>query len=127
MPLSDDEKAYKVLESAVHEAQQKLAKDGQFNPFYMLLTDTEKVEYYQNNKNAQYETLEVLIRERLEQSDIEVLALVSNTQMPKHFNKGIESTIRVHLEEKVNYLRNFLQDFYMYHISSHPKQMVPFP
>lgn len=103
MSNKDDEKALQLLEKAVYKAQDSLAKNQHFQPFMMLLTDTGKIEEYQNEikDSAQsYEGLEEQLKERIKIKDIDVLVLVVDTMIPDKFVEDISSGIRVHLEEK---------------------------
>jgi len=103
MSNQDDEKALQLLEKAVYKAQDSLEKTQHFQPFMMLLTDTGKIEEYQNEINdstQSYEGLEKQLQERIKKNDIDVVVLVVDTIIPDKFVDDITSGIRVHLEEK---------------------------
>jgi hypothetical protein len=98
-----DEKALQLLEKAVYKAQDSLEQTKHFQPFLMLLSDTGKIEIFENkieDSTQSYEALENLLKERMQKNDIEVMVLVVDTQIPEHFVKDTHMGIRVHLEEK---------------------------
>ena len=99
----DDEKAFKVLEEAVHKAQQSLEKTKHFQPFLMLLNDAAEIEVFENEitDSAQsYALLEDVLKESITMDDIDVMVLVVDTEIPENFVKDIPNGIRLHLEEK---------------------------
>lgn len=99
----NDEKAFALLEKAVYKAQDALVDTTHFQPFLMLLTDTEEVEVYENeikDSTQSYEALEVLLKERIIQGDIDILILAVDTLIPEKVANGVKSGIRIHLEEK---------------------------
>jgi len=104
MSNTDDEKAFAILEKAVYKAQEAMERTKYFHPFLMLLNDAGETEVFESKEEESfkgYEKLEVLLRKRLEEkSDIEILALVVDTQIPENFVKEVSNGIRIHLEEK---------------------------
>ena len=48
--MSDDEKAFMLLEKAVNKAQASLEKTKHFQPFLMLLNDAGETEVFENPK-----------------------------------------------------------------------------
>jgi len=104
MHKTDDEKAFHILETAVYRAQDSMEKTKHFQPFLMLLNDAGEIEVFENEQveSAQsYLLLEDMLRNRLqEKSDIDVLALVVDTQIPENFAGDVPNGIRIHLEEK---------------------------
>ncbi len=104
MPKTDDEKAFYILETAVYRAQDSMQKSKHFQPFLMLLNDAGKIEVFENEHKESahaYALLEDTLRARLKgECDVEVIALVVDTQIPENFAGDVPNGIRVHLEEK---------------------------
>jgi peptide subunit release factor 1 (eRF1) len=104
MPNShDDEKAFKVLEEAVHKAQESLEKTKHFQPFLMLLNDAGKIEVFENeitNSTKSYAMLEKILKESIKMGDVDVMVLAVDTVIPENFVEDIPHGIRLHLEEK---------------------------
>ena len=104
MSKTDDEKAFYVLETAVYRAQDSMQKTKYFQPFLMLLNDAGEIEVFENEhveSTQSYQLLEDMLRNRLhDKSDIDVIALVVDTQIPDNFAGDVSNGIRVHLEEK---------------------------
>jgi len=103
MSNEEDKKALELLEKAVYKAQDTLEKNTTFSPFLMLLTDTGKVEVYENeleNSSESYALLEEKAVERIKKNDIDIMILAVDTEIPENFVKDISLGIRIHLEEK---------------------------
>ena len=103
MSTQADEKALQLLEKAVLKAQNSLEKTKHFQPFLLLLTDTGKIEEYENDiedATQSYEKLELLLSERIVQNDIDIMILAVDTRIPSQVSKGIPHGIRLHLEER---------------------------
>jgi len=103
MSNTEDEKALQLLEKAVYKAQESLEQTKHFQPFLMLLSDTGAIETFENeieDSTQSYEALEQIVSERVKKNDIEIMALVVDTQIPERFVKDVPMGIRVHLEEK---------------------------
>jgi len=104
MPNSnDDEKAFKVLEEAVHKAQASLEKTKHFQPFLMLLNDTGKIEVFENeikDSTQSYNLLETILEESIKMGDVDVMVLAVDTVIPENFVEDIPNGIRLHLEER---------------------------
>jgi len=104
MPSShDDEKAFKVLEEAVHKAQASLEKTKHFQPFLMLLNDAGKIEVFENeiqDSTQSYVMLEKILEESIKMGNIDIMVLAVDTEIPENFVKDIPHGIRLHLEEK---------------------------
>jgi len=103
MPQNDDEKAFALLEKAINKAQDALVKTTNFKPFLMLLTDTGEVEIHENkikDSSQSYEALEVLLKERMLQDDIDIMILTVDTIIPDKVHIGVDAGIRLHIEEK---------------------------
>ena len=104
MPSShDDEKAFKVLEEAVHKAQASLEKTKYFQPFLMLLNDAGKIEIFENeitDSTKSYAMLEKILKEAIKMGDVDVMVLAVDTEIPENFVQDIPHGIRLHLEEK---------------------------
>ncbi|MDQ7084385.1 MAG: hypothetical protein Q9M36_05415 [Sulfurovum sp.] len=103
MSNTNDEKAFAFLEKAVYKAQDTLVETKHFQPFLMLLTDTDEVEVYENeikDSTQSYEALEVLLGERIVKGDVDIMILAVDTLIPEKVAKGMDSSIRLHIEEK---------------------------
>ena len=103
MSTQDDEKAFMLLEKAVHKAQQSLEQTKHFQPFLLLLNDAGEIEIFENeleDSTESYTILENILRERTPQGDIDVMVLAVDTLIPENFVKDVPSSIRLHLEEK---------------------------
>jgi len=101
--MEADEKALHVLEKAVYKAQESLEKTKYFQPFLMLLTDTDELEIYENevkDSTQSYEQLQEELTQRIKVTDIDVMVLAVDTAIPEQLSEGITSGIRLHLEEK---------------------------
>jgi len=101
---TDDEKAFYILETAVNRAQDSMQKTKHFQPFLMLLNDAGEIEVFENEheeSTENYRILEDMLRNRLQEKyDIDVVALVVDTQIPENFADDVLNGIRIHLEEK---------------------------
>jgi hypothetical protein len=103
MSNEDDIKALNLLEKAVHKAEESLTQTKYFQPFLMLLTDTGKIEIYENEETdstKSYASLEEILRKRIKNGDVDIMILAVDTVIPDRFVKDISSGIRLHLEEK---------------------------
>jgi hypothetical protein len=103
MPNQNDEKAFALLEKAVYKAQDDLAETTKFQPFLMLLTDTNEVEVYENeieDSEESYALLESKLTERIELGDVDIMILAVDSTIPEKVTKGVDMGIRIHLEEK---------------------------
>ena len=103
MPNEEDAKALQLLEKAVYKAQESLEKTKYFQPFLLLLTDTGKIEEYENDiedTTQSYEKLELLLSDRMAQNDIDIMILAVDTLIPTQVAKGVPQGIRLHLEER---------------------------
>ena len=103
MSNTQDEKAFKLLEKAVYKAQESLAQTKHFQPFLMLLNVAGEIEVFENevkDSTESYTLLEKTLKERIKNTDIDVLVLVVDTLIPDKFAEDISSGIRLHLEEK---------------------------
>jgi hypothetical protein len=103
MSTQEDEKAFSILEQAVHRAQNLLEQTKQFQPFLMLLNDAGEIELYENeieDSTQSYTVLENTLRERIKEGDVDLMVLVVDTLIPERFVQDVPSSIRLHLEEK---------------------------
>ena len=103
MSNSNDEKAFKILEEAVHKAQASLEKTKHFQPFLMLLNDAAKIEVFENEikDSAQsYKLLETILKESIKMGNVDIMVLAVDTVIPENFVKDIPNGIRLHLEER---------------------------
>ena len=103
MNSQEDEKALVLLEKAVYRAKHLLKKTKCFQPFLMLLTDSNDVEIHENEVKdtlESYALLEALLEERVKKGDIDILILVVDTIIPEKLSEKKSMGIRLHLEEK---------------------------
>ncbi len=103
MSIEEDEKAFNLLEQAVHKAQKSLEQTKHFQPFLMLLNDAGEIEFFENEieeSTESYTLLEETLRVRIKEGDVDVMVLVVDTLIPDRFVKDIPSGIRLHLEER---------------------------
>lgn len=103
MAMSDDEKAFILLEKAVEKAQSSLEKTKHFQPFLMLLNNEGKTEIFENSieESAEaYAMLEKTAKESVQMGDVDVMVLVVDTAIPENFVEEVPHGIRLHLEEK---------------------------
>ena len=103
MSNNNDEKAFKVLEEAVHKAQLSLEQTKHFQPFLMLLNDVDEIEVFENeikDSTESYALLENILKESIKMGDVNVMVLAVDTVIPENFVQDIPNGIRLHLEEK---------------------------
>jgi len=103
MAMSDDEKAFVLLEKAVNKAQASLEKTKHFQPFLMLLNNAGETEVFENEDketSEAYALLEKTAEESIAMGDIDIMLLVADTAMPENLSKDVPHGIRLHLEEK---------------------------
>ena len=104
MSNNHDEKAFNILEKAVHKAQGSLEQTKHFQPFLMLLNDVGEIEIFENkimDSIKSYASLEETLKTRISKdNDIDIMVLVVDTLIPDKFVADISSGIRLHLEEK---------------------------
>jgi hypothetical protein len=103
MSSYDDEKAFEILEKAVHKAQTSLEKTKHFQPFLMLMNVAGKIEVFENkikDSTQSYAMLEKILKESVKMDDVDILVLAVDTVIPENFVKDIPNGIRLHLEEK---------------------------
>jgi len=103
MKQSDDERAMMMLEKAVYHAKDLLEETKHFNPFSMVMTDTEEIEFYENKEKdtlQSYALLEEGLRVRIKKGNVNISVLAVDTKIPDKFVKEIAMGIRIHIEEK---------------------------
>ena len=104
MSNTQDEKAFNILEKAVHRAQASLEQTKHFQPFLMLLNDAGEIEIFENkikDSTESYASLEETLKTRISKgNDIDIMVLVVDTLIPDKFVEDVANGIRLHLEEK---------------------------
>jgi len=103
MAMSDDEKAFMLLEKAVNKAQASLEKTKHFQPFLMLLNDAGETEVFENEgkeTSESYAILEKTAEESIAMDDVDIMLLVADTAMPENLSQDVPHGIRLHIEEK---------------------------
>ena len=102
--MTDDERGLMMLEKSIYRAQEMLEKEQTFRPFAMLLDTEGNIETLENSiENARdaYVALSEEIKLCIEEKPIDIVVLLSDVSMPENIGEaGIESGIRVHLEER---------------------------
>jgi len=102
--MTDDERGLMMLEKSIYEAQAILEKEQTFRPFAMLLDTEGNIERLENgieNVRDAYQALYEEIKLCVEEKPIDIIVLLSDVTMPENIGEeGIESGIRVHLEER---------------------------
>ena len=103
--MNDDERAMMMLEKSIYEAKEMLEEKHIFRPFAMILDQNGSIRRMENeieDMQASYMQLhdEIIAHVQIRQT-ADVIVLLTNASMPEQLNKeGIESSIRVHLEER---------------------------
>ena len=102
--MTDDERGLMMLEKSIYMAQEILEKKQTFHPFAMLLDTEGKIETVQSsieNSRDAYMALSEEVRGYVEEKPIDIIVLLSDVSLPENIGEeGIESGIRVHLEER---------------------------
>jgi len=102
--MTDDERGLMMLQKSIYEAEAMLKKEQTFRPFAMLLDTEGEIERLENGiENVQdaYRALHEEIKLCAEERPIDIVVLLSDVSMPENLGeKGVESAIRVHLEER---------------------------
>jgi len=102
--MTDDERALMMLEKSIYEAQEMLENVQTFRPFALLLDENGEIERVENSvENVQdsYMALYEEIKFCMEEKTIDIIVLLSDTNLPENLAEGnIGSAIRVHLEER---------------------------
>ena len=102
--MTDDERGLMMLEKSIYEAQAMLEKKQLFNPFALLLDTEGNMERLENgieNARDSYLALSEEIKLCAEEKPIDIVVLLSDVSLPENMGEaGVESGIRVHLEER---------------------------
>ena len=103
--MTDDERAMMMLEKSIYMAKEKLERDHIFRPFAMILDENGSIRKLENDiedMQASYMNLhdEITAHVQMRQTT-DIIVLLTNSAMPEQLvQDGIQSSIRVHLEEK---------------------------
>lgn len=103
--MNDDERAMMMLEKSIYEAKEILEKEHIFRPFAMILDENGSIRRLENeieDMQASYMELhdEILAHVQMRKS-ADIIVLLTNATMPEQMvQDGIDSSIRVHLEER---------------------------
>ena len=102
--MNDDDRAMMMLEKGIYEAQEMLEREQRFSPFALIRYENGEVERLENGiedpKDA-YRALYEEIKLCIEAKPADIVVLLADTALPAEFGEeGIESAIRVHLEER---------------------------
>ena len=103
--MTDDERAMMMLEKSIYEAKEILERDHIFRPFAMILDENGSIRRLESDieeMQAAYIDLHDEIAAHVQmRNTADIVVLLTNVTLPEQFVKdGIESGIRVHLEEK---------------------------
>ena len=103
--MNDDERALMILERSIYEAKEMLEKEHLFRPFALILDQNGSIRKLENeidDMQTSYMELhdEIMAHVQMRQS-ADVIVLLTNATMPEQMvEEGMESCIRVHLEER---------------------------
>ncbi len=102
--MNDDDRAMMMLEKGIYEAQEMLEKEQQFTPFALIRYEDGEIERLTNdieNPKDAYKALYEEIKLCVEARPADIVVLLADTTVPAELGEeGIESAIRVHLEER---------------------------
>ena len=102
--MTDDERGLMMLEKSIYEARDMLEKEQTFRPFALLLDTDGNIERLENDIGdvqdaymALYEEIKLCVEEK----PIDIVVLLADVSIPENIGEaGVESGIRVHLEER---------------------------
>ena len=103
--MNDDERAMMMLEKSIYEAKEMLEEKHIFRPFAMILDQNGTIVRMENeieDMQASYMELhdEITAHVQMRQT-ADIIVLLTNASMPEQLaEEGVESSIRVHLEER---------------------------
>jgi hypothetical protein len=103
--MNDDERAMMMLEKSIYEAKEMLEEKHIFRPFAMILDQNGSIRRVENeieDMQASYMALHDEIMAHVQMRETaDIIVLLTNASMPEQLvENGIESSIRVHLEER---------------------------
>ncbi|MDM5271349.1 hypothetical protein PGH07_04095 [Sulfurovum sp. zt1-1] len=103
--MNDDERAMMMLEKSIYEAKEMLEEKHIFRPFAMILDQNGSIRRMDNDiedMQVSYMQLhdEITAHVQMRQT-ADIIVLLTNASMPEQLvEDGIESSIRIHLEER---------------------------
>lgn len=103
--MNDDERAMMMLEKSIYEAKRILEEKHIFRPFAMILDQSGAIRRIENeieDMQASYMELhDEIMAHVLMRQTADIIVLLTNASMPEQLvDEGVESSIRVHLEER---------------------------
>jgi hypothetical protein len=103
--MTDDERAMMLLEKSIYQAKEELEQDHIFRPFAMILDENGSIRKLENDMvdmQAAYLELHDEITAHIQmRQTTDIIVLLTNSTIPEQLvENGIESSIRVHLEER---------------------------
>jgi len=103
--MNDDERAMMMLEKSIYEAKEMLEEKHVFRPFAMILDQNGTIVRMENeieDMQASYMALHDEITAHVQMREtVDIIVLLTNASMPEQLaEEGVESSIRVHLEER---------------------------
>ncbi|MFT7823964.1 MAG: hypothetical protein ABXS92_04305 [Sulfurimonas sp.] len=103
--MNDDERAMMMLEKSIYEVKEILEREYIFRPFAMILDQNGEIRRVENeieDMQDAYLELHAEITGYVEKTDsVDIIVLLTNSSLPEQISKeGIESGIRVHIEER---------------------------
>ncbi|MFT7880337.1 MAG: hypothetical protein ABXS91_08090 [Sulfurimonas sp.] len=103
--MNDDERAMMMLEKSIYEAKEILEEKQLFRPFAMILDQNGSIRRVENEieeMQASYMALHDEIMAHVQMRETaDIIVLLTNASTPEQLvEDGIESSIRVHLEER---------------------------
>ena len=103
--MNDDERAMMMLEKSIYEAKEMLETKQLFRPFALILDREGSIRRVENeieDMQASYMALhEEIMADSEARETADIIVLLTNASMPEQLvENGVESSIRVHLEER---------------------------
>ena len=103
--MNDDERALMMLEKSIYEAKEILERDHIFRPFALILDQNGEIRRMENeieDMQSSYMELHNEITAYVQMTEsVDIIVLLTDSTIPEQVLKdGIESSIRVHLEER---------------------------
>ncbi|MGC9350580.1 MAG: hypothetical protein ACP5D3_01170 [Sulfurovum sp.] len=103
--MNDDERAMMMLEKSIYEAKEILEEKHIFRPFALILERDGSIHRVENEIEDMQDSYMALHEEIMAdvqmRKSADIIVLLTNASMPEQLvEDGIDSSIRVHLEER---------------------------
>ena len=99
----DDENLFKMIETCVAFAVERLEKSEVLYPFAMLLERGENIESLKSDEDdheKSYVDLVEMLKTAVERDEVQAIALLARVSIPASFAPVVEEGIRIHIEER---------------------------